>query len=214
MKVDTKRFKEFYERVRDTFPYNNIRVTRNRFHTKWLLMRCKTNPGILFYHKKYYPLLCTTLEADIVQQIIITEQGIPLPHDISVLMDCMFHWGRSLSGPWYDKTLELINFYVNCSDLNGSTFCATQLYFDVIQMRVVHLISDHFAHGNTFITEGWMAHYRSLIERGTTDFFELAVSSFQYTKAAIEELEYDSDSVSGMESTEHNDIDSPSVVES
>ena len=210
MKVNTKRFREFYERVRDTFPYNNIRVTRNRFHTKWLLMYSKTPSGILFYHKKYYPLLCTTLDSDIVQYIIITEQGIPLPHDISVLMDCMFYWGRSLSGPWYDKTLELINFYISCSDLNVSTFSATELYFDVIQMRVVLLINNHFAHGNSFVVEGWMEHYRSLIDRGITDFFELAVSSFQYTKRAIDELEHDSDT----ESIERNDMDLPSVVES
>ena len=147
MRVDTERFKRFYNSVKDQFPYNDVRVSRNRFDVKWVLMTCKTDPGILFHHGKLYPLLCSTVEADIVQHLIISKQALPLPHDFCLLMDCMFYWGRSLHGPWYNKTLELINFYLQTSDLKRTNFTATDLYCDVIQMRVQQIIGVHF-HNN------------------------------------------------------------------
>ena len=181
MKVNTKRFREFYERVKGQFPYNEVRVTRTQFHVKWLLMSCKTDPGILFHHGRLYPLLCTTLDSEVVQHLIISEQGLPLPEDFSLLMDCMFCWGRGLSVPWYNKTLELVKFYLLTSDLNRATFSATDLYCDVIQMRVQQLISRHYTHGHHRIYESWLQHYKEMVRSGKKEFFPLAVSSFQYT---------------------------------
>ena len=131
MKIDSG-FKEFYERVKRQFPYNDLKVTRSRFHTKWLLMTCKTDPSILFYHAKYYPLLCSTCNAEVVQHLIVTEQGLPLPPVFCHVIDCMFHWGRSISWTWYCKTLELINFYLTQSDIEGCDLKPTYLYLDII----------------------------------------------------------------------------------
>ena len=75
-------------------------------------MSCKTDPGITFYHSRLYPMLCSTVEPEVVQHLIVTQQGLPLPNDFSLLMDCMFHWGRGINVSWYNITLELINFYL------------------------------------------------------------------------------------------------------
>ena len=211
MKIDSG-FKEFYERVKSCFPYNDLKVTRNRFHTKWLLMSCKTNPCILFYHAKVYPLLCTTVEAEVVQHLITTQQGLPLPPDFSAVMDCMFHWGRSISWSWYERTLELINFYLGTSDLDRATFKATQLYLDIIQMRVLQLIRYHFRNGHSYITEEWLKYYRAMVQSGKTEFFQLAVSSFQYTSALIDECVEDTSAATGMVSSVGNNMDVPPTV--
>ena len=213
MKVDV-RFKQFYERVKDTFPYNDIKVTPNRFHVKWLLMSCKTDPCILFYHAKVYPLLCTTVDAEVVQQLILTKQGLPLPADFSDVLDCMFHWGRSLSWTWYSRTLELINFYLCTSDLDRASFKPTHLYLDIIQMRVLQLINRHFRNGHSSITEEWLQYFRGMVNSGKTDFFELAVSSFQYTNRLIDEcLHFDNtNSSTDTEVSIGNDMNLPAVV--
>ena len=123
------------------------------------------------------------------QHLIITKQGLPLPHDFSTVMDCMFYWGRSLHGPWYNKTLELFNFYLKSSDLTRVTFTSTHLYCDVIQMRVQQMIVSHFGNSNPWIFDDWLEHYWNAVNTSNCDFFSLAVSSFQYTNMRINEVD-------------------------
>ena len=188
MRLSSKRFNEFYDRVKGNFPYNDVRVTRRCFHVKWLLMTCKTDPGIQFYHGHLFPLLCSTVHANVVQELIITGQGLPLPQDFSLLLDSMFYWGRAINVAWYEKTLELINFYLHCEDLSRETFTSSRLYFDVIQMRVLQIINNHFTYGNHVVVEGWMDHFKEMTASGTTSFFDLAVLSIQYTNTKVHEM--------------------------
>ena len=200
-------FKEFYERHKNKFPYNDVKVTRNRYHAKWLLVSCKTDPSILFFHCKCFPLLCSTVNPEIVQHMILSKEGIPLPDDFSHLLDCMYYWGRGISAPWYKKTLELINFYLNNSGLNRSNFTATHLYFDVIEMRVLQLINSHFTHGHSAIHDQWRLRYTELVNSGNTDFFSLTVRSFRYVDAIIDSV------ISASDFTEENvDANVPAIV--
>ena len=213
MNVDTESFKLFYNRVKDQFPYNQLRVTRNRFHVKWLLMTCDTDPGILFHHGRLYPLLCKSMKSQVVQHLIITEQAMPLPQSFSLLMDSMYYWGRSLSGTWFNKTLELINFYLLNSELDAATPAATDLYCDVIQMRVVQMLHTHFRNGHSGIAEAWLQHYNEQVLRGNNQFFSLAVSSIQFTKYKINEVS----GLVGTESGSDNEVDEmdvPDMIES
>ena len=90
----------------------------------------------------------------------------------------------------------------------------TNLYFDVIQMRVLQLIRYHFVYGNSFIVEQWIGHFNGLVNTGETDFFALAVSSFQYTNQQLEELVGVSNSNNESATSDGNDMDLPTIVES
>ena len=216
MRINGSRFREFHERVKDQFPYNDLKTTRTSYRAKWLLMSCKTDPGILFYHVKFYPLLCSTLDVKCVQELIITKKGIPLPADFCSVLDCMFHWGRSLSWSWYNKSLELMNYYLTMSDLNRAEFKETDLYLDVIQMRVLQLINHHFEHGNSSMSEDWLQYYRGLVNSGERDFFSLAVASFRYTNVLINAhlrvVDFENSTYTELDDV--NDIKTPMRVES
>ena len=120
----------------------------------------------------------------------------------------MYYWGRSINGPWYNKTLELINFYLTNSELNRNTFPSTQLYFDVIQMRVLQLINSHFFTGHCGLHDAWMEHYHDLANSGKIDFFGLAAGSIRYINSAIES------ELAIVEQDEDIDANVPVTVES
>ena len=96
------------------------------------------------------------------------------------------------------------------SELNRAAFTRAQLYFDVIQMRVLQIINSHFVLGNSSVHEAWIRHYNDAINSGVTEFSRLAMSSFKYTNRKINKtygiLESNSDNES--------DMSVPSVVES
>ena len=93
---------------------------------------------------------------------------------------------------WYRKTLELINFYLWHGTLNRANFRSTDLYRDVIRIRVLQRIFMSFAGGNPTLYNAWSAHYEEEIKRGLTDFFEPAVSSFQFLSNEVTNFEFDS----------------------
>jgi hypothetical protein len=173
-------FTEFYDRFKGTFPYNKVCVTRRSIYSKWLLMESKSQAGIMFYTGRLYVMLAQTLDQEIVQRLICSCKLLPMSDDFTTVMDCMYFWGRSISFQWYRKTLELFNFYLRYGDLKRATFRTTDLYCDVICIRVLQQIHMLFAGGNSTILEAWSEHYNEQIQSGETDFFMLAVSSFQF----------------------------------
>ena len=94
-------FRHFLERYKDTFPYNDVRVTRNGIHSKWLLLERNAPLGIRFYTGSLFAVLAQTIDAEIVKQLIISRRALPMPDDFSLLLDRMYFWGRSVSFHWY-----------------------------------------------------------------------------------------------------------------
>jgi hypothetical protein len=130
------------------------------------------------------------MDAEIVKQLIISRRALPMPDDFSLLLDSMYFWGRSVSFHWYRKTLELINFYLRHGNLNRANLSSTDLYCDVIRIRILQRIFMRFpAGGNPTLYNAWSAHYQAEVKRGLTDFFELAVSSFHFLNNELTNLQ-------------------------
>lgn len=192
-KMSADRFKVFYERYKDTFPYNQVRVTRNSIHSKWLLMGCK-HPGIMFYTGRLFATLSETMDKATVDCLIVSRKAVPLPDDFCTVMDSMYFWGRCISFQWYRKTLELLNYFLRQGDceFQRGTNMKTYLYREVIGIRVQQRIQMSFAGGNTALYEAWRKHYKERINSGETEFFGLAVSSFQFLSNEMTSLEFES----------------------
>lgn len=179
-------FKLFGERVKDSFPCNSVPVTRNSCHTKWLLVSCERDPRILFHHGKHCPLLTSTMSAEAVQHLVVSEEAVPLPPAFCLVMDTMHCWGRSVSGHWHNKTLELFSFYFGLTDMIA--LARTDLFFDVIQMRVLQIINYHFPVGNGQLHDSWRDHCDDMINSGKTGFFELAMGSIHHANRELDAL--------------------------
>jgi hypothetical protein len=194
MSIPIHGFKEFYERHKYMFPYNEVCVTHCSIYSKWLLVEFKSQAGIMFYTGRLFVMLSQTMEQEIVQHLIYTRKALPLPEDLSTVMDCMYFWGRTISFQWYQyrKMLELCNFYLRYGDIERTTFRTTDLYHDVICIRVLQCIYMSFAGGNATIYDAWSEHYSERINSGETDFFMLAVSSFQFLSNEMTSFEFES----------------------
>ena len=187
-------FTAFYNQVKSKFPYKEIKATRSKFYPKWILLKSNNaNDGILFHQGYLYPALACTMEPEMVQYLIVTRQAMPLPPDFAGVMDSMFHWGRSINPQWYDKTLELMLYYMRMDDLDRNMITPRQFCFDVIQMRVLQMLGYYFTTNPAAKNEGfsrWVEHFHNTISSATdqTDFFGMAVASIQFTRWVIEDI--------------------------
>jgi hypothetical protein len=185
------RFKIFYERYKDTFPYNHVHVTRTSIHSKWLLMESYSPAGIRFHTGTLFAMLSKTMDKKTVQRLIISRQVRPLPDDFCTVMDSMYHWGRTVSPQWYKKTLRLFRYFLwyGHDDFQSGMNLKTYLFGEVIRLRVWERINMLFDGGNAAVYEAWKQHFKERVENGETDFFMLAVSSFQFLSDEISKVE-------------------------
>jgi hypothetical protein len=164
------------------FPYNEVHVTRHSRYSKWVLVESKSRAGIMFYTGRLFIMLSQTMDQEIVQHLICTHKALALSlsEDFSTVMDCMYFWGRNISFQWYRKIIELFIFYLRYGDIERTTFRKTDLYHEVIHLRVLQRIHMSFAGGYNTVYDAWIQHYNERIHSGETNFFMLAVSSFQF----------------------------------
>ena len=73
-----------------------------------------------------------------------------------------------------------------------ANFRSTDMYREVIRIRVLQRIFMSFAGGNPILYNAWSADYEEEIKRGLTDFFELAISSFQFLSHEVTNFEFES----------------------
>ena len=173
-----------------------------------------------FHHGRLYPQLASTMDADVVQYLIVERQAMPLPPDFCNILDSMFHWGRAVHSRWYHKCLVLCAFYLRMEDLDRAVVTTRQLSMDVIQIRVLQMLEDHFVSNPAAKSEGfnrWLEQFNDGITSTfkPEDFFGMATASISYTNYVIDELvEYPADSGDESEPTPTSDMALPDIVAS
>ena len=144
----------------------------------------------------------------------------PLPPDFCNILDSMYHWGRAVCSRWYYKCLVLFAFYLRMEDLDRTVVTTRQLSMDVIQIRVLQMLEDHFVNNPAAKSEGfnrWLEQFNDGISSAfkPDDFFGMATASISYTNYVIDELvEYPADSGDESEPTPTSDMTLPDVVAS
>ena len=169
---------------KDAFPYCDVRKTRGSFHTKWILMSCRNN-GILFRPTGVFLLRTGCLPLHVIQDIIVTKAGLPLPPDYSDVADCMEWWGASIRDQWRQKVLEF--FYSSLSQKNPPGLSRSEVFGACIFQWVDCSVRDDLEPWvqNTIKLE-WKCYYSSRCHIGQ-DFFFLAVDSMHFVKSRIDQ---------------------------
>ena len=101
-------FKEFMFTEGNKFPYNNLKVTRNGIHPRWLLTEGSYSSGSLLRTRNFFLIPSSSLPKKTVQRLILDKAVLPLPDDFCDVVDCMETWGRSLSYRWEQEVLKLM----------------------------------------------------------------------------------------------------------
>jgi hypothetical protein len=175
--IGKQEFALFIAEKGDLYPYNEIRRTRNGIYPRWILF-CAKSPQALFCHNGIHLLPTATLSNELIQEIIVREDGIPLPNDYNDIAYCMEHWGRGIDGRWYQDVLHLMESFLR--EPEGLTRC--QLYYDCIYLIVERKLRMVFLHHDVVCAamsafENW---FHKMFRNGNTDFYHLAVANIQY----------------------------------
>jgi len=193
MKVFSKKaFTAFYEEVKNKFPYKDVRITRQSFNTKWLLMNTNIDHGIPFHDSRVVLLQASALSQDIIQHIIMRGQGVPLPQDFTVVVDSMVGWGRSINAEWYYRFLDYLDYIVCMEDLDRRNYSSRQFCYDVIHMRVHQMLNDSFEGDHEAVArtrQQWVNYFwESVVPQiATNDFYSMAQNSFDFTLGMIDD---------------------------
>jgi hypothetical protein len=86
------------------YPCSNLRPMRSSFFCKWVMLVEGDDRGA----KMYFPVLANSLPNAVLLELISSERGVPLPPELSEIMDMMYWWGKKMSVQWYDDVVYML----------------------------------------------------------------------------------------------------------
>ena len=184
MLVDTTKLKAFMMTEGQSFPYNDLRVTRKALHPKWLLLE-SANTGSFCRTRNFFVIPSSSLPKATVQALIIEKAVMPLPLDFSEVVDYMETWGRDLSFRWEQEVLNLMaNRYLR----KGRNPGRKQLYLDCITILVkqkVYSITYLLDEVRTLLMEGFTNYFHTMYAFDTYDYSSLTIRSTEWVDQVV-----------------------------
>ena len=181
-------FKAFVEAEGYKYPYNQLQLMQQGYYPKWLLLHSSNLDGIVWRSRGFYVLKSSCLPWNIMQEIIITKSGFPLPPEFSEVVDCMETWGWNYSSLWVQDVLHLMYQFVHPQGcFFGCPKTKESMYEDFIFLYVKEKLQINFGNSriNNYIIMQWHTYYHQKVME-TVDYFELAVGSIAFLDACID----------------------------
>jgi hypothetical protein len=190
LKLATAEFKEWLK-MRLSFPYSHMMVTRANFYCKWVMLRADIDgEGVRGVATEKFPVLASTLGHERLQQVIMSGEAKPLSKDMADIMDDMFVWGQSRSYHWYCNVVDLMHNWLVCS----MDVPKKEMVRACIAMEVKSLIFTYFAVNSIVGHTIYMNWYHVWFDTGYThaidDFQAVALNSLDYVSAEIAHHNY------------------------
>ena len=129
MKVSFTEYQVFLRAHGRRFPYNQVKKTRNSFHTKWLL---------LANVDKYIAIPSHCIDNQTQNHLIITYQALPTTQDMDPIIEHMERWERS-DPVWHRQVIDWIAFI--CRE--GVKRDQYGLVYDCVAFKVRKAIYQH-----------------------------------------------------------------------
>ena len=178
-------FRVFLQEHGRIYPYRDCLKTRRRMHVKWLLME-KRQPTVGGEDTKWTILHSNTFDNDTVTHLIVSMQALPVPPTVSEVLDGIQSWGKSLDPEWCNCATDYMGYLC----WNGFELQSEDIFFHLIKMRIDLMLQRH-ASDLPFasIMEDWECYYKWSFHYKGRVFADLCLSSFEYVKSILEELD-------------------------
>lgn len=175
-------FKEFIKRNGNKYPYNDIRCTRRALYPKWILMKAP-NAGVLFRPLGYYLVPAKAFSNPVVQDIIVSKDGLPLPSNYCAVAEVVEWWGRLVNPRWSQNVLVLFEQLLR----EGANLTTKELYYECIVLLAESKLANSFGYcGSTFdILQSWQDYFDYLYSHKTNDFFSLCKETIFFIESRI-----------------------------
>ena len=174
-------FENFIAERGNIYPYNEIMQTRNGLYPKWILLSA-SRPQALFRMNGLHLVPTACVSNNVMQEMIVLEEGIPFPSEYDDVAHAMEYWGCMIDGGWQQQVLSLMDFYLK----EGRKISKHKLYFDCIEMLINKKFTSIFIHHVVMVAamEGFKQFFDRTFEK-EPDYFKLAVTCIHYVDNLI-----------------------------
>ena len=159
----------------DSYPYNEIRTTRQGFLTSWLLVRIHQGEQPRFRPRRRKQAIHTSsLDKDTVTHLIVSGQALPVPQDYCDVLDVLDWWGRRISQSWYESVVEMMY----CDLYNGQKVDRGCLFKNCISFHMNDMADDAVGLDRSWIILCWHNFFDHTYMYDTKDFFFVPFGPF------------------------------------
>jgi hypothetical protein len=169
------------------YPYDKLRPTRNSIYCKWVMLQ-GSERGLT----EFFPVLANSLPNKVLVELILSERGVPLPPELSAIMDSMHWWGRNKSNEWYDDVVYMLAQALN-HDIEEDR---KELVRALVSFQVKAEINVYFAVDSIvadLLWINWIQWFNATYEYGPKSFRGMCLYCFEYVHWSIAQVNYHAD---------------------
>jgi hypothetical protein len=190
----TPAFSQYLVDNSTVFPYSNLRPTRSCCYCKWVMLQGRLDRG----SEEYFPVLANSLPNGVLMELLLSERGVPLPPELSDIMDSMYWWGKHKNVEWYDEVIYLLGLALD----NDVEEDRKELVRAMISVQVRAEIHGYFA-VNSVAAEllwiNWVFWFNATYQMAPKSFHGLALYSFEYVNWSIVQVRnYHADAINSV----------------
>jgi hypothetical protein len=131
-------------------------------------------------------------------ELLLSERGVPLPPELSDIMDSMYWWGKHKNVEWYDEVIYLLGLALD----NDVEEDRKELVRAMISVQVRAEIHGYFA-VNSVAAEllwiNWVFWFNATYQMAPKSFHGLALYSFEYVNWSIVQVRnYHADAINSV----------------
>jgi hypothetical protein len=166
------------------YPYSNLKVTRNSFFCKWVMLK-----GQHMDIEEYFPVPANSVPNGLLLAMISSGSAKPIPPELSDIMDDLYSWGMGRNIEWYRDCIDVLGDALWIDREEEYKVFVRYL----IGMEVKAIILQYF-HGSTMASHllysNWLDWFNVTYSNGPKSFHGMAKYSFEYVNWSIAQVNY------------------------
>jgi hypothetical protein len=125
----------------------------------------------------------------LLMELLLSERGVPLPPELSSIMDSMYWWGKNKSVQWYDEVIYILALSLD-NDIEEDRMELVRVMISVQMRAEIHA---YFA-ADSIVAEllwvNWVFWFNATYKDGPKSFHGMAMYSIDYVHWCIGQVNY------------------------
>jgi hypothetical protein len=183
----TPAFSQYLMDNSNIYPYSKLRPpTRNSFYCKWVMLKGQDRGST-----ERFPVLANSLPSNgVLLELLLSEEAMPFPPELSDIMDSMYWWGRTKNNEWYEAVVYMVEEALdNDVEEDRKELVRALISFQVKAEIYAYVANDSIAAELLWID--WVFWFNCTYKDATKSSFRaMSLDCFEYVHWAIAQVNY------------------------
>jgi hypothetical protein len=185
MRVSTTHaFSQYLMDNNTVYPYSKLRPTRNSFYCKWVMLQGHDRGSM-----EYFPVLANSRPNGLLLELISSERGVPLPPELSDIMDSMYWWGKNVSVRWYDEVIYILGLELD-NDVEGNRMELVRAIISVQVRAEIYVYFEVDSMAAELLWINWVFWFNATYKDGPKSLCGMTMYSIEYIHWTIAQINY------------------------